>query len=65
MKLFGIKDTRTNNLLSGLFAAKREDLKDERDKLNRAEAETAVEPPRYCITYGPDHRHYNPRHKSA
>jgi hypothetical protein len=53
MKLFGIRDTHTNQLLKQFFPDKRS-AKRERDKLNQESGHDT----RYVVTPGPDHRRY-------
>jgi hypothetical protein len=54
MKLFGLKDTRSNRVVAGAFFKAKPDAKRERDALNK-DAESAKA---FVVTYGPDHRKY-------
>lgn len=52
MKLFGIKNTKTNALVSNLFFREKKEAKTERDKMNQEE------PGLYVVSPGPDHRKF-------
>jgi hypothetical protein len=53
MKLFGIKDTRTNKFVPDMWGQRRDQLKEYRDELNKAEGEVV-----YTISFGPDHHEF-------
>lgn len=49
LRLFAIKDLRTNRLVPDLYFSSKQQAKAVRDELG---------PNNHCVTYGPDHRHY-------
>jgi hypothetical protein len=53
MKLFGIKDTRTNKFVPNMYGQRRDELKVHRDELNKVEGGTI-----YIISPGPDHHNF-------
>jgi len=53
LRLFALRDLRTNQILPHVFFGSKSEAKTRRDELNIDGA------PLYCVTYGPDHRHYH------
>lgn len=54
LRLFALRDTASGRLMPDLYFSSKPDAKRERDKLGG--------PPRYCVTYGPDHRLFRLAH---
>lgn len=52
LRLFALRDLRTNQILPHTFFADKKQAKNRRDELNVDGAQL------YCVTYGPDHRHF-------
>ena len=52
LRLFALRDTRTNQVVPQLFFPNKPEARKERDLRNGDGGLT------YVITYGPDHRHY-------
>lgn len=55
LRLFALRDTRTNKVVADLSFPAKPDARLERDLRNKAVAANDMT---YVITYGPDHRHY-------
>jgi hypothetical protein len=51
LRLFAIRDLRTGRMIPDLFFANKAQAKAKRMEMG---ADT------HCVTYGPDHRHFNP-----
>ncbi|MDM0116896.1 hypothetical protein QTI66_32740 [Variovorax sp. J22R133] len=54
LRLFALRDTRTNKPVAELFFSAKPDARKERDARNAQAGGGLV----YVITYGPDHRHF-------
>jgi hypothetical protein len=50
LRLFAIRDLSTGRILPQEYFASKSEAKARRDELGSAS---------YCVTYGPDHRHFN------
>ncbi|MBS0453997.1 MAG: hypothetical protein JSS14_22065 [Proteobacteria bacterium] len=54
LRLFALRDTRTNKTVPELHFPNKPEARAERDARNRQLGEGLT----YVVTYGPDHRHY-------